>query len=99
VFGFIQRFKDRTDTLLCGVQIILGEGENAVQVRFNERKLTAAAIETAIRGLRQALGDEQAAVQILIKGGVSFGDGFALKEFAEVAGIGINAGDVIQDLA
>jgi hypothetical protein len=56
VFGFIQRFKDRTDTLLCGVQIILGEGENAVQVRFNERRLTAAAIETAIRGLRQALG-------------------------------------------
>ncbi|MFW5397907.1 MAG: Fn3 domain-containing protein [Candidatus Accumulibacter regalis] len=99
VFGFIQRFKDRTDTLLCGVQIILGEGENAVQVRFNERRLTAAAIETAIRGLRQALGDEQAAVQILIKGGVSFGDGFSLKEFAEVAGIGINAGDVIQDLA
>lgn len=99
VFGFIQRFKDRTDTLLCGVQIILGEGENAVQVRFNERKLTAAAIETAIRGLRQALGDDQAAVQILIRGGVSFGDGFALKEFAEVAGIGINVGDVIQDLA
>lgn len=96
-FGFIQRFKDRTDTLLCGVQIILGEGENAVQVRFNERKLTAAAIETAIRGLRQALGEEQAAVQILIKGGVSFGDGFALKEFAEMAGIAIVPGDVIQD--
>lgn len=96
-FNFIQRFRDRTDTLLRGVQIILGEGESAVQVRFNERELTAAAIETAIRGIRAALGDEQAAVQILIKGGVSFGDGFALKEFAEVAGIELKSGDVIQD--
>jgi hypothetical protein len=96
-FGFIQRFRDRSDTLLRGVQIILGEGENAVQVRFNERELTAAAIETAIRGIRAALGDEQAAVQILIRGGVSFGDGFALKEFAEVAGIELKSGDVIQD--
>ena len=96
-FGFIQRFRDRTDTLLRGVQIILGEGESAVQVRFNDRELTAAAIETAIRGIRAALGDEQAAVQILIKGGVSFGDGFALKEFAEVAGIELKSGDVIQD--
>ena len=96
-FNFIQRFKDRSDTLLRGVQIILGEGENAVQIRFNERELTAAAIETAICGIRAALGDEQAAVQILIKGGVSFGDGFALKEFAEVAGIELKSGDVIQD--
>ncbi|MGC1951585.1 MAG: chitobiase/beta-hexosaminidase C-terminal domain-containing protein, partial [Gammaproteobacteria bacterium] len=96
-FGFIQRFKDRSDTLLRGVQIILGEGENAVQIRFNERTLTAAAIETAIRGIRQALGDEQAAVQILIKGGVSFGDGFALREFAEASGIELKPGDVLQD--
>jgi hypothetical protein len=96
-FNFIQRFRDRTDTLLRGVQIILGEGENAVQIRFNERELTAAAIETAIRGIRAALGDEQAAVQILIKGGVSFGDGFALKEFAELASIELKSGDVIQD--
>ena len=98
-FGFIQRFRDRPDTRLRGVQIILGEGENAVQVRFNERELTAAAIETAIRGLRQALGEEQAAVQILIKGGGTFGDGYALKTFAEVVGIELRAGDVIQDAA
>jgi len=95
-FGMIQRFRDRPDILMRGVQVILGEGENAVQVRFNERELTAAAIETAIRGIRQALGDEQAAVQILIRGGVSFGDGFALKQFAEVAGVELKPGDVIQ---
>jgi len=96
-FAFFQRFKDRSDTLLRGVQIILGEGENAVQIRFNERELTAAAIETAIKGIRQALGDERAEVQILIKGGVSFGDGYALKEFAELAGVELKPSDVIQD--
>ena len=93
----IQRFKERPDTVMRGVQIILGEGENAVQIRFNERELTAAAIETAIRGMRDALGEEQAAVQVLIRGGISFGDGFALKEFAELAGVELTAGDVIQD--
>jgi hypothetical protein len=96
-FAFIQRFRDRPDTLLWGVQMILGEGENAVQIRFNERRLTAAAIETAIRGIRAAMGDEQAAVQIIVKGGVSFGDGFALREFAEIAGIELKSGDVSQD--
>lgn len=96
-FAVIQRFKERPDTLMRGVQIILGDGENAVQIRFNERELTAAAIETAIRGMREALGEEQAAVQVLIRGGISFGDGFALKEFAEMAGIELASGDVIQD--
>jgi hypothetical protein len=38
------------------VQLLIGEGEKAVQVRFNERQLTAAAIEKAILGIRQALG-------------------------------------------
>jgi hypothetical protein len=96
-FGFIQRFKERPDTRLRGVQILIGEGESAVQIRFNERELTAAAIETAIRGIRSALGDEQAAVQVSVKGGIAFGDGYALKEFAEIAGIALSAGDVIQD--
>jgi hypothetical protein len=96
-FAVIQRFKERPDTVMRGVQIILGEGENAVQIRFNERALTAGAIETAIRGMREALGEEQAAVQVLIRGGISFGDGFALKEFAEVAGVELTSGDVIQD--
>jgi hypothetical protein len=96
-FGIIQRFKDRDDVLMRGVQILIGEGETGVQLRFNDRQLTAAAIETAIRGVRQAIGDEQAGVQILIKGGIRFGDGFALKEFAEQAGIALAVGDVVQD--
>ena len=95
-FALIQRFRDRPDTRLRGVQILIGEGEMAAQIRFNDRPLTASAIEAAINGIRQALGDPQAGVQILIRGGVSFPDGYALKEFAEVAGIALSAGDVIQ---
>jgi hypothetical protein len=95
-FALIQRFKDRQDTLLRGVQILIGAGETAVQIRFNDRALTVAAIEMAIAGIRQALGDPQAEVQVLIRGGVSFGDGYALKEFAEVVGIALTPGDVIQ---
>ncbi|MFB1488421.1 MULTISPECIES: anti-phage-associated DUF499 domain-containing protein [unclassified Thiocapsa] len=95
-FAVIQRFKDRPETLLRGVQILIGEGETAAQIRFNDRELTAAAIEAAINGIRAALGDPQAAVQVLIKGGIRFGDGYALKEFAEIAGIGLAAGDVVQ---
>jgi hypothetical protein len=79
------------------VQILIGEGETAAQIRFNDRELTAAAIEAAINGIRAALGDPQAAVQVLIKGGIRFGDGYALKEFVEIAGIALAAGDVVQD--
>jgi hypothetical protein len=97
VFNFIHKFKTHTDTRLRGVQIVLGEGENAVQVRFNERRLTAAAIEAAIDGIRQAVEDDHTAVQVLIRGGIEFGDGFRLKEFAEIADIELKAGDVLQD--
>jgi hypothetical protein len=96
-FAVIQRFKDRPDTLLRGVQILIGEGETAAQIRFNDRALTAAAIEAAIGGIRAALGDPQGAVQVLIKGGVRCGDGYALKEFAAIAGVDLAAGDVVQD--
>jgi hypothetical protein len=85
-FAVIQRFKDRPDTLLRGVQILIGEGETAAQIRFNDRALSAA-----------ALGDPQAAVQVLIKGGVRCGDGYALQEFAAIAGVDLAAGDVVQD--
>jgi hypothetical protein len=47
--------------------------------------------------MREAIGDEQAGVQVTIKGGIAFGDGFALKEFAEVVGMELKGGDVIQE--
>ena len=98
VFELINTFDDRADIRLRGVIIVIGEGEHGVQIRFNERELTPSAIETAIRGVREAIGDEQATVQVTIRGGIDFGDGYALKQFAELVGIGLAAGDVDQDV-
>ncbi len=98
VFEVINVFGDRDDIRLRGVMIVIGEGEHGVQIRFNERELTPAAIKTAIRGVREAIGDEQAGVQVTIRGGIDFGDGYALKRFTELVGVGLSAGDVEQDL-
>ncbi|MEA1048511.1 anti-phage-associated DUF499 domain-containing protein [Lamprobacter modestohalophilus] len=97
VFELINTFNDRADIRLRGVIIVIGEGEHGVQIRFNERELTPTAIETAIRGVREAIGDEQASVQVTIRNGIDFGDGYALKRFAELVGIGLAAGDVDQE--
>jgi hypothetical protein len=97
VFGVINRFRDRNTTLLKGVRIQIGEGENTVQIRFHERRITAQMIEETVNSLRKVLNDNQAQVSIDIVGGIEFGDGFALKEFAELSGLQLKPGDVIQD--
>ena len=79
------------------MRIQIGEGENTVQIRFHERKVTAQMIEETVNSLRKVLNDEQAQVSIDIVGGIEFGDGFALKEFAEISGMQLKPGDVIQD--
>lgn len=96
-FQFIQKFKERADTRMRGVQLIIGEGEHSVQVRFNERTVTARMIEATIQAIRNAIDDDQASVQIVIRGGVEFGDGYALREFAELARLELRAADVVQE--
>jgi allophanate hydrolase subunit 1 len=83
--------------LLKGVRIQIGEGENTVQIRFHERQVTAQMIEETVSALRKVLGDDQAQISIDIVGGVQFGDGYALKEFAELSGLQLKPGDVIQE--
>lgn len=97
VYAVINRFKDRTNTLLKGVSIQIGEGENTVQIRFYERQITTQIIEQTIESLRTVLNDDQSQVSINIVGGIHFGDGFALKEFAEISGMQLKPGDVIQE--
>lgn len=97
VYAVINRFRDRTNTLLKGVSIQIGEGENTVQIRFYERQITAQIIEETIESLRKVLNDDQSQVSINIVGGIQFGDGFALKEFAEISGMQLKPGDVIQE--
>jgi hypothetical protein len=97
VFAVINTFAAKSNTTFKGVRIQIGEGENTVTVRFQERSITAATIASAINALRTALGDEQEAVSVQISSGAVFDNGFAAKEFAKLASIELRPGDVIQE--
>ncbi len=97
VYGVINRFKDQSGTRFKGVRIEIGEGENTVTVRFQEREITAAMIEGVVNSLRRVLDEDQAPVAITIADGIQFDTGFAAKEFAKLVGIELKPGDVIQE--
>ena len=97
VFGIINRFKERGNTLFKGVRIEIGEGENTVTVRFQEREITAAMIEGTVTTLRDVLNETQAPITITINDGIQFENGFDAKEFAELAGMELKPGDVVQE--
>ncbi len=75
----------------------IGEGENTVTVRFQEREVTAAIIEGVVNSLREVLKEPDAPLNIAIADGVHFDTGFALKEFAKLAGIELKPGEVSQE--
>jgi hypothetical protein len=97
VFGVINRFRDQPGTRFKGVRVEIGEGENTVTVRFQEREVTAAIIEGVVNSLRNVLGEPDALVNIAIADGARFDTGFALKEFAKLAGIELKPGEVSQE--
>jgi len=97
VFGVINRFRDQPGTRFKGVRVEIGEGENTVTVRFQEREVTAAIIEGVVNSLRDVLKEPDAPLNIAIADGVHFDTGFALKEFAKLAGIELRPGDVTQE--
>ena len=97
VFSVINKFKDQSNTKFKGVRIEIGEGENTVMIRFNERKITAAMIESTVNSLRAVLDEADANVSVAIREGIEFESGFDAKEFAKVAGIELKPGDIIQD--
>jgi len=97
VFGVINRFRDQPGTHFKGVRIEIGEGENTVTVRFQEREVTAVIIEGVVNSIREVLNEPDASVNIAIAEGIQFNTGFALKEFAKLAGIELKPGDVSQE--
>jgi hypothetical protein len=97
VFGVINHFRDQNDTLFKGVRIEIGEGENTVTVRFQEREITAAIIEGTVNCLRDVLHDAQASVAITVSDGIQFDTGFEVWAFAELAGMQLRQGDVVQE--
>ena len=97
VYGVINRFRDSENTRFKGVRIEIGEGENTVTVRFQEREVTAAIIEGVVNSLRDVLKEDQAPVAITISDGIQFENGFELKEFAKIVGIDLRPGDLVQE--
>ncbi|HET8900224.1 MAG TPA: chitobiase/beta-hexosaminidase C-terminal domain-containing protein, partial [Rhodanobacteraceae bacterium] len=97
VFGVINHFRDQPDTRFKGVRIDIGEGENTVAVRFQEREITAAMIEGVVNSLRAVLAEPEALVNVTIADGVRFDTGFALKEFARLIGMELKPGEVNQE--
>ncbi|MQV20283.1 DUF499 domain-containing protein [Sinorhizobium meliloti] len=97
VYGVINKFKDNSDTLFKGVRIEIGEGESTVTVRFQERTVTAAMIEGVVNSLREVLEEDQAPVAVTISDGIRFENGFAVREFAKIAGLELKPGDLVQE--
>ncbi len=96
VFGLITNFKERQGVIFHGVALNVGEGEQAVQVRFNDRAVTPAILEKVIAALRENLDEPDALVQLTIRDGAAFDTGFDLKAFAELAGIELTPDTVEQ---
>ena len=97
VYGVINRFRNQPGAQFSGVRIEIGEAENTVTVRFQERDVNAAMIEGVVNCLRQVLNEDQAPVAITITDGIQFDTGFEVREFAKIAGIELRPGDVIQE--
>ena len=98
VYGVINKFKNSTATLFKGVRIEIGTGENTVTVRFQDRVVTAAVIESVINNLREVLNDHQAPLAVAISDGMDFESGSDLKEFAKITRLKLKPGDVVQEI-
>jgi hypothetical protein len=96
VFDLITEFKERHGVFFHGVTLNVGEGEQAVQVRFNDRAVTPAMLDKVITALRESLNEPDAGVQLTIRDGAAFDTGFDLKTFAELAGIELTPDTVEQ---
>jgi hypothetical protein len=74
----------------------VGSGENALRLRSgSDVRLTGPDVEEMIEGLRKALGDAQAEVQLRFRE-ADFPNGYALRDFADQVGIDIPVESVEQ---
>lgn len=91
--GEVQRVlrasKGNPEIAFGGVSVTVGAGENTLRVRSGgDVRLTGVDVEAMIEGLRTALGNKQAEVQLRFRE-AAFPDGYALRDFAEQVGIDI----------
>jgi hypothetical protein len=96
VFALISTFKGRNGVSFQGVTLNVGEGEQAVTVRFNDRLVAPDMIGRVVDSLRENIGEPDALVQVSIRDGASFETGYDLKSFANLAGIDLPIDKVEQ---
>jgi hypothetical protein len=95
-FIVIEKFRDQPDTTFKGVRIEIGEGEHTIRINFGSRGISASVLETTITSLREALGERDAAVNVIIKESINFTTGADAKDFAEKLGIKLSAANLQQ---
>ena len=97
VLRVVRASKGKENVRFQGVSVTVGEGERSLRVRSGgEVALSGQDIETMIEGLRGALGQPDAEVQLRFRE-ADFPDGFTMKDFATQVGVGISVDDVEQE--
>ena len=97
VLRVVRASKEKDNVRFQGVSVTVGEGERSLRVRSGgDVALSGQDIETMIEGLRGALGQSDAEVQLRFRE-ADFPDGFTMKEFATQVGVGISVDDVEQE--
>ncbi len=90
-FEVLNKHKDSADTSFAGVRVIVGDGNDSINLRFGEREVTAKTILCAIEGLREAIGNADENVIVKIQSYIKFDTGFNMKTFAEDVSIALTS--------
>ena len=85
----VRASRGNPEITFSGASVTVGSGENTLRVRSGgDVHLTGQDLETMIEGLRAALGDPEADVQLRFRE-ADFPDGHTLRDFADQVGIDI----------
>tara|TARA_Y100001973_G_scaffold27049_2_gene40916 strand:- start:17179 stop:20313 length:3135 start_codon:yes stop_codon:yes gene_type:complete len=90
-FEVLNKHKDSADTFFAGVRVIVGDGNDAINLRFGDREVTAKTILNSIEGLREAIGNADENVIVKIQSYIKFDTGFNMKTFAEDVSIALTS--------
>jgi hypothetical protein len=96
-FEVLSKHKESKNTFFAGVRIAVGDGSDAIQIRFGDREVTAKTILESIEGMRKAIGNAEENVIVKIQSHIVFESGFGMKTFAEDMGIALTHNNFTQE--
>jgi hypothetical protein len=89
VFDVLNAHKEDDKTQFVGVRVIIGDGEGAINIRFNDRPVDAKAIIGSIEGVRRAIGSAEEVVIVKTNTCIHFSSGREMVKFAEKLSIAL----------